>query len=45
MNIEEVSYMVDDFNIALTSLRIIRNYIRDVFGKRAILPEKPVHNL
>ena len=36
--------MVDDSNINLTSLRIICNYIRDTFGKRAILPES-AHNL
>ena len=37
--------MVDDANILLIILRIIWNYIRDAFGKRAILPEKAVHNL
>ena len=37
--------MVDDANIILTSLIMIWNYIRDAFGKRAILPEKSVHNL
>ena len=37
--------MVDDENITLTILRIICNYIRHAFGKRAILPEKAVHNL
>ena len=37
--------MVDDSNINLTSLRIICNYIRDTFGKSAILPEEAVHNL
>ena len=37
--------MVDDANITLTILRIICNYIRDAFGKRAILPEEAVHNL
>ena len=45
MNPESVSAMVDDNNITLTSLRIICNYIRDSFGKRAILPEEAVHNL
>ena len=44
MNPESVSAMVDDAKINLTSLRIIRNYIRDAFGKRAILPES-LHNL
>ena len=37
--------MVDYANITLTSLRIICNYIRYVFGKSAILPEEAVHNL
>ena len=37
--------MFDDANIKLTSLRIICNYIRGAFGKRAILPEEAVHNL
>ena len=37
--------MVDDANINLTSLRIICNYIRDSFGKRAILSEESVQNL
>ena len=37
--------MIDDTNITLTSLRIICNYIRDAFGKRAILPEEAVNNL
>ena len=37
--------MVDDANITLTRLRIIYNYIRDAFGKRAILPEEAVYNL
>ena len=37
--------MVDDANITLTRLRIICYYIRDAFGKRAILPEEEVHNL
>ena len=37
--------MVDYANITLTSLRIICNYIRDAFGKSAILPEEAVHNL
>ena len=36
--------MVDDSNIMLTSLRIICNYIRYSFEKRAILPEEAVHN-
>ena len=45
MNTESVAEMVDDANIMLTSLRIICNYIRDAFGKRAILPEESVHNL
>ena len=37
--------MVDDANITLTSLIIICNYLRDAFGKRAILPEESVQNL
>ena len=37
--------MVDDANITLTISIIICNYIRDVLGKRAILPEEAVHNL
>ena len=37
--------MVDDANVTLTNLRIICNYIRDAFGKRAILSEEEVHNL
>ena len=37
--------MVDDTNITLNSLIIILNYIRDAFGKCAILPGKTVHNL
>ena len=45
MNLESVSDMVDDAKITLTILIIIRNYIRDAFGKRAILPEEAVHNL
>ena len=42
---ESVANMVDYSNIILTSLRIIFNYIRDAFGKHAILPEESVHNL
>ena len=45
MNPESVSDMVDDAKITLTILIIICNYIRDAFGKRAILPEEAVHNL
>ena len=45
MNQESVSGVIDDTNITLTSLRIICNYIRDAFGKRAILPEEAVNNL
>ena len=45
MKPESVADMVDDANIMLTRLRIICNYIRDVFGTRAILPEEAVHNL
>ena len=37
--------MVYDFNIMLTIWIIICNYIRDAFGKRAILPEEEVQNL
>ena len=44
MNPESVADVVDDANIMLTSLIIICNYIRDTFGKRAILPES-AHNL
>ena len=40
INPESVAAMVDDDNIMLTSFRIICNYIRDAFGKRAILPEE-----
>ena len=45
MNPESVYAMVDDAKIMLTILRIICNYIRDSFWKRAILPEEAVHNL
>ena len=45
MKPESVFPMVDDANIMLTSLRIICNYKRDAFGKRAIFPEEAVHNL
>ena len=45
INPEPVAAMVDDANITLTSWRIICNYIRDAFGKRAMLPEESVHNL
>ena len=45
MNPESVADMVDDANIMLIILMIICNYIRDTFGKRAILPEEAVHNL
>ena len=45
MKPESVAAMVDDANITLTSLILICNYIKDAFGKRAILPEKAVHNL
>ena len=45
MKLESVSAMVNDANIMLTGLVIIWNYIRDSFGKRAILPEEAVHNL
>ena len=44
INPEPVAAMVDDANITLNSWRIICNYIRDAFGKRAILPEEEVHN-
>ena len=37
--------MLDDANTTLASLRIIGNYIRDAFGKRAILPVDAVQNL
>ena len=39
MKPESVADMVDDANIKMTSLRIIRKYIIYAFGKRAILPE------
>ena len=45
MKPESVSTMVNDYNITMTSLRIICNYLRDAFGKRAILLEEAVHNL
>ena len=45
MNPESVAAMVDDANMMLTSLRIICNYRRGTFGKRAILPEEELHNL
>ena len=45
MNPESVAAMVDYANINLTSLIIICNYIRDSFGKRAILPEEAVNIL
>ena len=45
MNPESVAAMVDDANITLTSLRIMFNYIIDVFGKRAIFREEAVQNL
>ena len=45
MNPESVSSVVDAANIMLTILRIIFNYIRDTFEKRANLPEEAVHNL
>ena len=45
MKPESVAVMVDDSNIMLTNLKIICNYIRYLFGKRAILPEEAVHNL
>ena len=45
MNPESVADMVDDSNIILTILRMICNYIRDAFGKCAILPEEAVHDL
>ena len=45
MKPESVGDMVDDANIMLTSFRIICNYIRDSFGKCAILREEAVHNL
>ena len=37
--------MIYDANTSLTSLIIICNYIRYVFGERAILTEEAVHNL
>ena len=45
MNPESVVSMADDANINLTRLRIIYIFIRDAFGKHAILPEEAVHNL
>ena len=45
MNSESADGMVYGANITLTGLRIICNYIRDVFGKCSILPEEAVHNL
>ena len=45
MKPESVSSMVDYTNITVTMLRIICNYIRDVFGKCAILLEEALHNL
>ena len=45
MKPESFTAVVDDSNIKLTSLIIICNDIRNVFGKRAILPEEAVHNL
>ena len=45
MNSESVASMVNDYNITITSLIIICNYIRDAFGKRAILPKEVVQNL
>ena len=45
MNPELVSYMVDAVNIVLTSLIIICNYIREAFGKYAILPLDAVRNV
>ena len=44
-NPEPVVKLFDNYNIYLTSSRIIFNYIIDAFGKRAILPEEVVHNL
>ena len=41
MNPESVSYMIDDANITLTRFRILCNFIRDSFGKRAIYLKKP----
>ena len=37
--------MVDDSNIKLTSFRTICNYIRDEFGKSAILCKESVQSL
>ena len=45
MKPESVATIVDDSNIMLNILRIIFNYIRDAFGKHAILPEESVYNL
>ena len=45
MNPESVAAMVNDTNITITRLIIICNYLRDAFGKRAILLEEAVHNL
>ena len=45
MKTESVAAIVGDDNTIMNSLRIIYNYIRYAFGKRAILPEKAVHNL
>ena len=45
MKPESISAMFDDDNIILTSLIIICNYMRDVFGKSTILPAEAVQNL
>ena len=45
MKLESVASMVDYFNIIPTILKIICYYIKDTFGKLAILPEEAVQNL
>ena len=45
VKLESISVIVYDANIALNSLRIICNYIRNAFGKRNILPKEAVHDL
>ena len=45
MKPEYIYSIVDDYNITLTGLRIICNYMRDAFGMQYILPEEAVHNL
>ena len=45
MKPKSVDAKVDNSNITTTSLIIICNYIRDAFGKRAILHDEEVQNL